>query len=165
MTAASKAVSQDVSKPAVRIRDITTSLQRQMARPGGIDLDVAVAAAEQGLEGRREETLRVIQDKVQTLAAFCAGRPAAPEAQVYAIASVLVDTAGFLDMPAFYEAAYSLCEVVSRMSAAEAWSWPSIDVHVHALLLILGEGGAASDANSTLLAGLRAVVDRTPAPG
>ena len=72
MTAASKAVSQDVSKPAVRIRDITTSLQRQMARPGGIDIEAAVAAAEQGLEGRREETLRVIQDKVQALAAFCA---------------------------------------------------------------------------------------------
>ena len=165
MTAASKAVSQDVSKPAVRIRDITTSLQRQMARPGGIDIEAAVAAAEQGLEGRREETLRVIQDKVQALSAFCAGRPAAPEAELYAIASVLVDTAGFRDMPAFYEAAYSLCEVVSRMSAAEAWSWPSIDVHVHALSLILGEGGGASDANSTLLAGLRAVVDRTPAPG
>ncbi|MBB1180435.1 hypothetical protein DSM05_14865 [Pseudomonas sp. FW305-3-2-15-E-TSA4] len=165
MTAASKAVSQDVSKPAVRIRDITTSLQRQMARPGGIDIEAAVAAAEQGLEGRREETLRVIRDKVQALAAFCAGRPAAPEAELYAIASVLVDTAGFLNMPAFYEAAYSLCEVVSRMSAAEAWSWPSIDVHVHALSLILGEGGGASDANSTLLAGLRAVVDRTPAPG
>lgn len=150
---------------AALIRDVTTSLQRQMARPGGVDVEEALARAEQGLADQREHAMAALNDKVEALKRLCETRPASADGDVYALGSALVDMAGFLDIPPFFEAAYSLCEVAHRMAAAEAWSWPSVEVHVRALSLILAEDGRSGLAADQLLAGLRAVVEHTPQAG
>ena len=146
-----------------QIRRVQTSLQRQMARPGGRLVSEALSRAQKGLDAQRAQTLRILQANVQALAGLCATRPAQAGGEVYALSSAMVDMAGFLDIPPFYDAAYSLCEVADRMSAAGIWSWPSVEVHVRALTLILAEEGRPSDATDQLLAGLRAVVAHAPA--
>ncbi|WP_395946066.1 hypothetical protein [Brevundimonas sp.] len=150
---------------APHIRNIATSLQRQMARPGGVTLAEAVARAEQGLEAQRERTMLILQANVDALAALCAARADGADGDVYALASALVDMAGFLEIPPFYAAAYSLCEAAHRMAAAEQWSWPSVEVHVRALSLILADDGRPGAATDQLLAGLRAVVAHIPRAG
>ncbi len=150
---------------APRIRKIRTSLQRQMARPGGITIEEAVERAEQGLESQRDRIMELLQAQVDLLSSLCRRRPARADAKVYALGSALVDMAGFLDIPPFYTAAYSLCETAHQMTAAKAWSWPEVEVHAHALTLILANDCQTSEAIEELLAGLRAVVQHTHQPG
>ena len=141
------------------IRNVATSLQRQMARPGGIAVAEAVSRAEQGLEAQRDRTLLILQDKVDALNDLCARRAPETTDEVYAIASALVDMAGFLEIPPFYSAAYSLCDAAHRMVAAKAWAWPQVEVHARALTLILANDCRGGDEIDQMLAGLRAVAE------
>lgn len=154
-----------VSPEPPRIRKIRTSLQRQMARPGGITIEEAVERAEQGLESQRERIMELLQAQVDLLNSLCRRRPPKADGKIYALASALVDMAGFLDIPPFYTAAYSLCEAAHQMTAANAWSWPEVEVHAHALTLILANDCQGGEAIDELLAGLHAVVQHTHQPG
>ena len=147
------------------IRNVKTSLQRQMARPGGLSMAEAVARAEQGLEDQRGRTMPILQDKVDALNRLCARRAPDADGEVYALASALVDMAGFLEIPPFYAAAYSLCDAAHRMVAAGAWSWPEVEVHARALTLILANDCRGDEATDQMLAGLRAVAERAARPG
>jgi hypothetical protein len=143
-----------------RIRKVRTSLQRQMARPGGITIDEAVERAEQGLESHRNRIMEILQAQVDLLNSLCRRRPPKADSKIYALASALVDLAGFLEIPPFYTAAYSLCEATHQMTAAKTWSWPAVEVHAHALTLILANDCNGGEAIDHLLAGLHAVVQR-----
>ena len=148
-----------------RIRKIRTSLQRQMARPGGLTIEEAVERAEQGLESHRGRIMEVLQAQVELLNSLCRRRPSQADGEVYALASALVDLAGFLEIPPFYTAAYSLCEATHQMTAAKTWSWPEVEVHAHALTLILANDCRGGEAIDQLLAGLHALVQRTHQSG
>lgn len=150
---------------APHVRKVQTSLQRQMARAGGVPIADAVARAEQGLEEERGRTLVVLQDKVDALNRLCADRPADADGEVYALASALVDMSGFMEIPPFYAAAYSLCDAAQRMVAADAWSWPEVQVHARALSLILANDCQGGEAVDQMLAGLRAVAEQAVRPG
>jgi hypothetical protein len=143
------------------VRSVRTSLQRQMARPGGLALEEAVARAEQGLEAQRDLALLALQAKVDALNDVCVRRDPDRAEEVYVIASALVDMAGFLEIPPFYSAAYSLCDAAHRMVAAQAWSWPQVEVHAHALSLILAGDCRGGEDIDLVLAGLRAMVEHT----
>lgn len=144
-----------------RIRKVRTSLQRQMARPGGLTMTEAVERAEQGLDSHRDRIMQVLQAQVDLLNSLCRRRPPKADGKVYALASALVDLAGFLEIPPFYTAAYSLCEATHHMTASKNWSWPEVEVHAHALTLILANDCKGGEAIDELLAGLHAVVQRT----
>jgi hypothetical protein len=156
-------VTADATPP--RLRNVQTSLQRQMARPGGVPIADAVARAEEGLGEQRGRTLLVLQDKVDALNRLCADRPAGADGEVYALASALVDMSGFMEIPPFYAAAYSLCDAAHRMAAADAWSWPEVQVHARALSLILANDCQGGEAVDQMLAGLRAVAEQAVHPG
>lgn len=143
------------------VRRVRTSLQRQMARPGGLALEEAVARAEQGLDAQRDLALLALQDQVDVLNGLCVRRDPDMENEVYVIASALVDMAGFLEIPPFYSAAYSLCDAAHRMTAAQVWSWPQVEVHARALSLILADDCQGGEAIDQVLAGLRAMVEHT----
>lgn len=108
------------AKPIVR--KVHTSLQRQMARPGGRLIAEAESRANQALEGQRDQVFSLLKSNIDIVEGLCASRPADAQAQVYACASAMVDMAGFLDVPTFFEAAFSLCEIADRMRAAGVWS-------------------------------------------
>ena len=88
----------------------------------------------------------------------CAPRRAADGGpRVYALASSIVDLAGYFDTGPLFDAAYSLCDVSDRMIHAETWHWPSVRVHAQALRLILANGCRVGRTSETLLAGLRSI--------
>ena len=151
------------AKPIVR--KVHTSLQRQMARPGGRLIAEAESRANQALEGQRDQVFSLLKSNIDTVEGLCPSRPADAQAQVNACASAMVDMAGYLDVPTFFEAAFSLCEIADRMRAAGVWSWPSVEVHVRVLRLTLADAGQATPESARLLEGLRALTAHVPPVG
>ena len=151
-------------KPA-KIRRVHTSLQRQMARPGGRLIVEAESRANQALDEQRDNVFALLAANVDAIAALCATRSDDAPVQIYALASAMVDMAGYLDVPTFFEAAFSLCEIADRMQGAGAWSWPSVEVHVRALRLTLAAQGQTSADSERLLEGLRALIAHVPPVG
>lgn len=131
-------------------------LAHQLAQPGGFSVDEAVRRAEAGIEARREDAVREMSTVVERLADLCQTARAADHGAVYGLATALVDVAGLLDTGPFYQAAYSLCDVADQMTASGRWSWPSVEVHVSALRLLL-RGPMTDAAGETLLSSLAAV--------
>lgn len=140
-----------------RTLKIKTTLARQMAQPGGRTLADVERRANERLERHREDVMITVAGAVTELELVTAAAAPDSEAQVYRLASSLLDTAGFFDTGPLYDAGYSLCEVADRMMTADAWNWPSIEVHVRAMRLILTAGCKADATSEALLAGLRSV--------
>ena len=122
----------------------------------------AVRASEACVEGHREEAMLSLAATLTDLESVCAGRVEGAEARVYELASAFTDMAGFFDTGPLYAAAFSLCESSDRMIAGACWQWPSIEVHVRAMRLILAAGCEYNEASHVLLEGLSAVVGRLP---
>ena len=152
-----------MTKPT--IRKVHTSLQRQMARPGGRLIVEAESRANQALEGQRDHVFDLLATNIDAIDALCVSRPDDASTQIYAFASAMVDMAGYLDVPTFFEAAFSLCEIADRMKSAGSWSWPSVEVHVRALRLTLAAQGQTSADSERLLEGLRALTAHVPPVG
>ena len=152
-----------MTKPT--IRKVHTSLQRQMARPGGQLIVEAESRARQALEGQRDHVLSLLAANINAVDALCLSRPPEASHQVYALASAMVDMAGYLDVPTFFEAAFSLCEIADWMRVAGVWSWPSVEVHAHVLRLTLADGGQPTAESARLLEGLRALSAHVPPTG
>src|SRR5690606_13320028 len=129
-----------VTTTDARTLKIKTSLARQMAQPGGRSLADVERRANERLGRHKGEVMAEIEAAVAGLEGLCAARPDAPAAEVYRLASRVLDLAGFFDTGPLYEAGYSLADVADRMAAAEAWDWPPVQVHVQALRLILKAG-------------------------
>jgi hypothetical protein len=149
-----------MTKPT--IRKVHTSLQRQMARPGGRLIAEAESRANQALDAQRDHVFDLLVINIDAIDALCDGRPDDAPAQIYALASAMVDMAGYLDVPAFFEAAFSLCEIADRMRVADVWSWPSVEVHVRVLRLTLADQGRVTADSERLLEGLRALTAHVP---
>ncbi|MBU2269826.1 MAG: chemotaxis protein CheE [Alphaproteobacteria bacterium] len=139
-----------------------STLASKMSRPGGRTLEEAVKAAEAGLDSHREEGMRSLAVILGQLEAVCAAREEGAEARVYELASAFADMAGFFDTGPLYAAAFSLCETSDRMIAGVCWRWPAVEVHVHALRLILAAGCQPTEESRLLLGGLASVVARLP---
>lgn len=142
------------------ITRIRTSLAKQMVQPGGRTLADAERRAEERLVRHRPDVMAEIETAIGELEGLCAARPDGAEAEVYRVASRVLDLAGFFDTGPLYEAGYSLADVADRMAAGGTWDWPSAVVHVQALRLILNVDCERNAATDQLLAGLKAVAAR-----
>lgn len=136
----------------VKIFKYKTNLARKMSLPGGRTVEEALNAADGAVEGHREAAMQALDQTLAELEAACAARA---QARIYELAAALLDMAGFFDTGPFHQAVFSLCEVSDRMTTA--WDWASIEVHVHALRLILREACRESANSIVLLEGLTAV--------
>ncbi len=139
------------------ITRIKTSLAQQMAQPGGRTLSDVQRRADERLGRHKAEVMAEIEAAVAGLESLCAARPQASGAEVYLLASRVVDLAGFFDTGPLFDAGYSLADTVDRMTTAAAWDWPPVQVHVQALRLILNAGCERNAATGQLLNGLKAV--------
>lgn len=144
-----------------RTLKIKTTLARQMAQPGGRTVADVERRANERLDRHREDVMVTVGATITELEQVVAAAAPGSEPQVYKLASTLLATAGFFDTGPLYDAGYSLCDVADRMQASDAWSWPSVGVHVQAMRLIL-MGDCKVDATSdALLAGLRSIAAKT----
>lgn len=146
----------------VRKSGAKSSLADKMAKAGGRTVAEAVRAAEVGLDSHREQGMRSLAATLAALEAACAAREEGAETRVYDLASAFADMAGFFDTGPLYAAAFSLCEASDRMIAGGCWQWPSVDVHVRAMQLILADGCKPTETSRLLLAGLATIVARLP---
>jgi hypothetical protein len=139
---------------------VKSSLSRQLFEPGGRLVRDAERLAGEALNTHRDEAMAMISSALDELEAVCA--EAAPETgpQIYALGARIIDLAAFFDTGPLHDAAWSLCEVSDRMIAGGIWHWPSIQVHVQALRLILAGGCRTGRTSDTLLAGLRTISQR-----
>ena len=142
---------------AARTFKVTTSLADKMSRPGGRTAAAAVSAATTALEGHREAAIRTMEETLTRLDGVVARRAVDEQDRVYERAAAMLDLAGFFETGPLYDAAYSLCETCCGMQADAVWHWPSVEVHVQALKLILFDGCRDSETSRTLMEGLRAV--------
>lgn len=140
-----------------RTLKIKTTLARKMAQPGGRTIADVERRANERLERHRDDVMVSIADIVAELEGVAAAAAPGSEAQVYKLASSLLDSAGFFDTGPLYDAGYSLCDIADRMQTSGAWSWPSVGVHVQALRLILTGDCKTTPTSDALLAGLRSV--------
>lgn len=139
-----------------------SNLARKMAEPGGKLIDDALNAAESGLESHREAAMQSLGVMLTDLDATCARRA---QGEVYGQAAALLDMAGFFDTGPLYQAVFSLCEISDSM-AEGMWDWPSVEVHLRAIRMILASDCRVSENATVLLEGLAAVRQRwvrTPA--
>ena len=142
--------------PPTRV-SIRSSLSRKMAVPGGRTVAEALERAEKGLESHREAGLVTMGLKLAWLEAAVASRAADSTGEIYRVAADLLDMAGFFETGPFYEATFSLCDIADRMQAAGSWDWPSTEVHVRSMRLIMADGCRESEPSRTVLKGLLAV--------
>lgn len=136
---------------------VKSTLARQMQDPGGRQVRDLERQAVVQLETHRDDAMASLAGTLAKLDALCAEAPEAAGPRVYALASSIVDLAGYFDTGPLFEAAYSLCEISDRMIQAEAWHWPSVRVHAQALRLILAGGCRTGRTSDALLAGLRSI--------
>ena len=143
-----------------RLLKIKSPLARQVHEPGGRTVRDAEMRANRELEVHRAPVMAAIAAAVDELEAISA--EASPDAgpRVYATASRIIDIGGYFDTGPLHEAVYSLCDVADRMIGAQMWHWPSIDVHLRALRLILAGDCRTSRSSAMLLDGLRSVAER-----
>ena len=138
-----------------------SNLSKQMSQPGGRSIEDAVRRADAAVEGHREAGMLAVATALADLEMACRTRDDGAHAKIYEMAAALLDMAGFFDTGPLYGAAYSLCEITDLMMTSCAWTWPSVDVHVRALRLILADGCVEGETSAALLAGLRSVVARS----
>lgn len=136
---------------------VKSALARQLQDPGGRQVRDLERQAVAQLETHRDDAMTTVGDALVKLEALCAEAPAGAGPLVYALASSIVDLAGYFDTGPLFDAAYSLCEISDRMIQAEAWHWPSVQVHAQALRLILAGGCRTGRTSDALLAGLRSI--------
>lgn len=138
-----------------------TNLARRMSAPGGRTVGEALRAAEGGLEMHREAAMRTLDANLTALEAACAARRPGTERQIYEQAAALLDMAGFFDTGPLHPVVFSLCEISDRMIENGQWDWPSVEVHVRALRLILMDDCRESENSRAILDGLAAVSRRS----
>src|SRR5262249_16429862 len=116
--------------------------------------------ADAGLEAHRKQANAMIRLKLRELDELAQAH-ADDKAALYERAAYVLDIAG-LFLPPLCRAAFSLCDLITRMQASGRWDWPSVDVHLAAMRLLLAKSDDKDPEVQTMLSGLGAVVGRHP---
>jgi hypothetical protein len=143
----------------------TRRLAGLVNRPGGITVSEAVAAAETNLATIRDrglEEITAIMLRIQGLGERLRVQPdAALQMDLYTASNSLVGIAGVFGLGGLGEVAFSLCNLLDRLRAANLWSFPSVQIHLDSMRL--AQTGTLTEAEMTSIAtALRQVVDRIP---
>ena len=132
--------------------------------PGGKTIGQALEDAQGNLEQIRLASLDVLRAKLEEIQAL--GRKSeknpSPEAvaALYALSSEVLDTAGLFGLPELGHAAFSLCELLDRLSSRKTWNWPAVQVHLHGLLVLADPEKTPPEARQSVVDGLRQVCQR-----
>lgn len=141
----------------VRTLRVKSSLSRKMAKPGGRTTGEAVALADAALESHRHEGMQTLADHLTELERVSLARQPHDGPRVYELASAFLDLAGFFETGPLYSAAYSLCDLSDRFITQSRWDWPSVDVHLRAMRLMLASGCVENTSSILILEGLATV--------
>jgi hypothetical protein len=136
-------------------------LAKAVGTPGGMTAQQAIPAAQARVEQVREPTLAEIDADIRQISAcgetLKAGFDPAALQMIYGAANRIVATAGVFGLGELGQAAYCLCELVSRFQATGRFNAAMIDVHIDGLRLLRYPTDHGRAQRETMLAGLREV--------
>ncbi|HEY8618132.1 hypothetical protein [Phenylobacterium sp.] len=135
-------------------------LAKTVVKKGGLSAGEAIAAADERVEQVRQPTLDDIDRALGELAALGSelkGPDAVTLETMYRDANRIVAVAGVFGLGELGDAAYSLCELISRFQAGGRFSRPMVDVHLDGLKLLRQPQDHAEDRRAEVLRGLRQV--------
>ncbi len=149
---------------AVQIFRRENRLAKLIRKPGGISRKIAMAQAASNLGEIRDELILEL-DRILALIDRSATAEAANDNKAQAIiyhgSNHIIGLAEPCGIPELGKAAFSLCELVDRMTEAGAWNAVAVQVHLEAFKLLRGAGAAMSPADrQAVVTGLRKVTTR-----
>lgn len=145
----------------VRTFKYVNRLAKALGRRSGLTLQEAVTAADERLEVLRERSLREVDRTILDIAALAQAAKSLDDPrvqQIYVAANRIVAIAGVFEKDELGEAAYSLCELISRFRAVERWSSDMVAVHVDALQAMRAAQSHTAAHRAALREGLQRVV-------
>lgn len=132
--------------------------------PGGKTIAQALDDAQSNLDEIRGESLEVLRAKLEDIQAL--GRKAEKNPTegdlkaIYVLSSEVLDVAGLFGLPELGQAAFSLCELLDRLSTRKTWNWPAVQVHLNGLLILADPEKIPPEARQSVVDGLRQVCQR-----
>lgn len=141
-------------------------LSKLLRQSGGKSVAAAVKDASDGVASLAQDCLKSIDELLveidRGLKAF-AGAPdkAAAANALYKLTNQLIGLAGAARLDEMDRAAYSLCDLLDRMSRARRWDVDAVAVHVQALHLLRNPNALGSvQSLAAVLVGLKKVRDK-----
>jgi hypothetical protein len=138
-------------------------LAKSVVTRGGMSASEALSAAQNAVEQIRDPTIAEIDANLkeiyglgEQLKASNAFDEAALQ-QMYVCANRVVAMGGVFGLAELGQAAYSLCELVSRFQTLERFSWQMVQVHIDGLKLLRSPGSHPAAIREEVLNGLRRV--------
>lgn len=143
-----------VYSPKLPLYDVLT-------KGGGVTVEHALRRAESMVENFRGRAGEALEKELSALEALVNRREPEPADAIYKSAMEILNVSSMFQAP-LCRAANSLCELVSRMRAAQRWDWASVDVHVASMRALLGKRDEKDPGVASVLKGLGALVGRFP---
>ena len=138
-------------------------LAKSVVTRGGMSAAEALSAAQQAVNEVREPTIAEIDANLRAIYALAEGMKATnafdEEAlqKMYICANRVIAMGGVFGLGELGQAAYSLCELVSRFQTLERFQLSMIQVHVDGLRLLRNPGDHPAAIRAEVLNGLRQV--------
>jgi hypothetical protein len=150
----------------VRIFRVPNKLRDKLLNgKGDLAIDL-VAKAESNLDFMRPRCLNIISDRIdQIITAYGQANRVGDEPfdKLYTLSAQIVDVSTPVAELEIDRVAYSLCELVDRCEGLGQWDWPSVDVHIDALVLLRQDGGSLPpEARQVIFRGLDKLNQRLP---
>ena len=136
-------------------------LAKTVVARGGMSKAEAMQSAQAAVEQVREPTIVAIDENLREIYALGdqlkGGSDEEALQRMYVCANRVVAMGGVFGLGELGQAAYSLCELVSRFQTLERFQWQMIRVHLDGLRLLRNPGDHAAAIRQEVLAGLRQV--------
>jgi hypothetical protein len=138
-------------------------LAKSVVTKGGMSASEALSAAQQAVNEMRDPTIAEIDANLKEIYGLAEHLKAAggfdEEAlqKMYVCSNRVVAMGGVFGLGELGQAAYSLCELVSRFQTLERFQFSMVQVHVDGLRLLRNPGDHAAAIREEVLNGLRQV--------
>ena len=151
---------------SVRFRKRTNSLAAMVDNPNGMRVEDALRKADTNLESIKDILQVEVEKNLDELIGLLDGAATRPDANVlndaYLRSNQVSGMAGTAGLAPLGQAAFSLCELLDRLSTAGRWNAEAVAVHLNAMRL-LRKAQELTGESKHILMGLREVVTRATA--
>lgn len=136
-------------------------LAETVSLPGGLSAAEAIKGAQAAVELVREPSIAEIDANLREIYALGRQLEAGPEEEalqrLYVCANRVLGAGGVFGLAELGQAAWSLCELISRFQTLDRFQWPMVQVHLDGLRLLRTPGSHPASHRAAVLDGLRKV--------